>query len=173
MHSIITNHADAAVDFNVDEARVNWHDETLWFIREKRDIASHNLPEWEQLREYASQIKNNVLSNLSQYLEEFEAKAKANGVIVHWAADAAEHNKIVHSILQKHGIDRMVKSKSMLTEECGLNEYLEEHGVEVIDTDLGERIVQLAKEPPSHIVLPCIHIKKEEVGEIFHKHLGY
>ena len=172
MHSIITNHADAAVDFNVDEARVNWHDETLWFIREKRDIASHNLPEWEQLREYASQIKNNVLSNLSQYLEEFEAKAKANGVIVHWAADAAEHNKIVHSILQKHGIDRMVKSKSMLTEECGLNEYLEEHGVEVIDTDLGERIVQLAKEPPSHIVLPCIHIKKEEVGEIFHKHLG-
>src|SRR5437879_2714412 len=66
----------------------------------------------------------------------------------------------------------MVKSKSMLTEECGLNEYLAEHGIEVIDSDLGERIVQLAKEPPSHIVLPCIHKKKEEIGDLFHIHLG-
>ncbi|MFP5040275.1 lactate utilization protein B [Parasediminibacterium sp. JCM 36343] len=172
MHSNITNHADASVDFNIDEDRVGWHDKTLWFIREKRDKASHNIPEWEQLREYASQIKNNVLSNLSQYLQAFEAKAKANGIIIHWAADAAEHNSIVHGILKKHGIDRMVKSKSMLTEECGLNEYLEANGVDVIDTDLGERIVQLAKEPPSHIVLPCIHKKKEEIGELFHEHLG-
>ncbi len=172
MHSKITNHADAAIDFNLDEDRVDWHDRTLWFIREKRDLASHAIPEWEQLREYASQIKNNVLSNLSQYLQEFEEKAKANGVIVHWAADAAEHNKIVHDILKKHNIDRMVKSKSMLTEECGLNEHLEANGIEVIDTDLGERIVQLAKEPPSHIVLPCIHKKKEEIGELFHQYLG-
>jgi len=65
-----------------------------------------------------------------------------------------------------------VKSKSMLTEECHLNPYLEEHGIEVVDTDLGERIVQLAQEPPSHIVLPCIHKKKEEIGELFHEHLG-
>jgi len=172
MHSTITNHADAALDFNVDEARVDWHDKTLWFIREKRDLVSHAIPEWEQLREYASSIKNNVLSNLSQYLQEFEANAKANGVIIHWAATAKEHNEILHGILKKHNIDRMVKSKSMLTEECGLNEYLETNGVEVIDTDLGERIVQLAKEPPSHIVLPCIHKKKEEIGELFHQFLG-
>ncbi len=171
MHTNVTNHADASIDFNLDEARVDWHDKTLWFIREKRDKASHLIPEWEDLREYASQIKNNVLSNLSEYLVQFEEKAKANGVIVHWAADAAEHNKIVHQILKQHQIDRMVKSKSMLTEECGLNEYLEANGVEVIDTDLGERIVQLAKEPPSHIVLPCIHKKKEEIGELFHEHL--
>jgi L-lactate dehydrogenase complex protein LldF len=92
--------------------------------------------------------------------------------VVHWAADAAEHNRIVLGLLKEHGVQRMVKSKSMLTEECHLNPYLAENGIEVIDTDLGERIVQLAKEAPSHIVLPCIHKKKEEIGELFHEHLG-
>lgn len=95
--------------FNQDEPRVNWHDETLWAVRSKRDKAAHGLPEWKLLRETASQIKHNVLSNLDSYLEQFEANAKANGVIVHWAADAKEHNEI-HSILKKHGIQRMVKS---------------------------------------------------------------
>ena len=167
-----TDHAGLSDIFNQDEPRVNWHDETLWFVRSKRDKAAHNLPEWELLRETASQIKNNVLSNLDTYLEQFEANAQANGIIVHWAADGKEHNEIVHSILKKHGINRMVKSKSMLTEECHLNEYLKQNGVDVVDTDLGERIVQLADEPPSHIVLPCIHKKKEEIGDLFHIHLG-
>ena len=168
----VKKHADLAGVFNADEARVNWHDETLWFVRVKRDRMSHSLPEWEDLRNTASQIKHHVLSNLSEYLQEFEKNALANGVQVHWAADAEEHNRIVHGLLQKHGIDRMVKSKSMLTEECHLNDYLAKQGIEVIDSDLGERIVQLAKEMPSHIVLPCIHKKKEEIGEIFHEHLG-
>jgi len=166
------DHAELADEFNKDEERVNWHDETLWWIRAKRDKAAHKLPEWEQLREAASNIKNNVLSNLHDYLLQFEKNAIANGVHVHWAANAAEHNRIVHELLNKTGVTRMVKSKSMLTEECGLNEYLAEHGIEVIDSDLGERIVQLAEEPPSHIVLPCIHKKKEEIGEIFHQYLG-
>jgi L-lactate dehydrogenase complex protein LldF len=166
------DHSALADVFNQDEPRVDWHDKTLWFIREKRDRAAFAIPDWELLRETASQIKFHTLSNLSQYLTQFEAQAQANGIIVHWAADAREHNQIVHSILKKHGVDRMVKSKSMLTEECHLNDYLEEQGIEVIDSDLGERIVQLAKEPPSHIVLPCIHLKKEEIGDIFHEHLG-
>jgi L-lactate dehydrogenase complex protein LldF len=166
------DHAALSDVFNKDEARVDWHDETLWFVRAKRDKAAHNIPEWETLRETASQIKNNVLSDLHNYLIEFETHATNNGVTVHWAADAAEHNQIVHSILQKHKVDRLIKSKSMLTEECHLNEYLHKNGIDVIDTDLGERIVQLAKEPPSHIVLPCIHKKKEEIGELFHEHLG-
>jgi L-lactate dehydrogenase complex protein LldF len=130
------------------------------------------LPEWEALREAASQIKDNVLSNLNEYLQQFEANAQRNGIIVHWAADAKEHNEIVLELLLKNGISKMVKSKSMLTEECHLNEYLEKQGIDVIDSDLGERIVQLAKEPPSHIVLPCIHKKKEEIGDLFHIHLG-
>ncbi|MBV8391311.1 MAG: lactate utilization protein [Mucilaginibacter sp.] len=166
------DHAELAGQFNADEKRVDWHDETLWWIRQKRDKAVNQLPEWELLRETASKIKEHGLSNLSNYLEEFEANAQANGITVHWAADAKEHNEIVHGIIKKHGVNRMVKSKSMLTEECHLNEYLTENGIEVVDSDLGERIVQLAKEPPSHIVLPCIHKKKEEIGDLFHEHLG-
>jgi len=166
------DHAELAGQFNTDENRVDWHDETLWWIRQKRDKAVNQLPEWELLRETASKIKEHVLSNLSNYLEAFEANVLANGITVHWAADAKEHNEIVHQIIKKHGVNRMVKSKSMLTEECHLNEYLAKNGIEVIDSDLGERIVQLAKEPPSHIVLPCIHKKKEEIGDLFHEHLG-
>ncbi len=164
-------HATKAAAFIKDEARTDWHDESLWFVRSKRDKAAHGIPEWEQLRELASQIKDHTLSHLDEYLEAFEAKAKENGVTVHWAADAAEHNRIVHSILQEHNARRIVKSKSMLTEECGLNEFLEEQDMEVIDTDLGERIIQLKEEPPSHIVMPAIHLKKEEVGELFHQKL--
>jgi L-lactate dehydrogenase complex protein LldF len=130
------------------------------------------IPEWEALREAASQIKSNVISNLHNYLLQFEANLKKNGVIVHWAADAKEHNEIVYSILKSKEINQMVKSKSMLTEECHLNEYLEERGIEVINSDLGEYIQQIDEEPPSHIVLPCIHKRKEEIGELFHEHLG-
>ncbi|QNK62941.1 lactate utilization protein [Pedobacter sp. PAMC26386] len=172
MNSETKTHPELSDLFNKDEQRVDWHDQTLWWIRQKRDKSAHSIPEWEILREKASEIKNNALSNLADYLVSFEQKALANGIIVHWAADAQEHNEIVHGILQKHGIRKMVKSKSMLTEECHLNEYLEKQGLEVIDSDLGERIVQLAKEPPSHIVLPCIHKKKEEIGDLFHEHLG-
>lgn len=166
------DHATQAAQFNKDEARVDWHDKTLWFIREKRDKAAWQIPEWERLRETASQIKNNVLSNLHTYLLQFEKNAQENGVTVHWAATPEEHNKIVYSIIKDAGVKNIVKSKSMLTEECHLNEYLHQHGIDVVDTDLGERIVQLAGEPPSHIVLPCIHWKKEEIGELFHHHLG-
>ena len=162
------DHAQLSDIFNKDEARVDWHDETLWFVRAKRDKAANSLPEWETLRETASQIKDNVLSNLHDYLLQFEANAEKNGIKVHWAANGEEHNKIVHSILKENGVNRIVKSKSMLTEECDLNDYLQKNDIEVIDTDLGERIVQLAEEPPSHIVLPCIHKKKEEIGDLFH-----
>jgi L-lactate dehydrogenase complex protein LldF len=167
-----TDHSTLASKFNRDEERVNWHDKTLWFVREKRDKAAFQIPEWEKLRETASQIKNNVLGNLHHYLLQFEKNAQGNGVHVHWAATPEEHNSIVHGIIQKQGVKNIVKSKSMLTEECHLNEHLEKHGIDVVDTDLGERIVQLANEPPSHIVLPCIHWKKEEIGKLFHEHLG-
>ncbi len=172
MSHAFQDHATLSKQFNKDEARVNWHDETLWFVRQKRDKAAFQLPEWELLRETASDIKNNVLSNLHDYLLEFEAKAQQNGIIIHWAADGNEHNEIVYAILKKHGVTRMVKSKSMLTEECHLNAFLKQNGIGVIDTDLGERIVQMREEPPSHIVLPAIHLKKEDVGETFHQHLG-
>jgi L-lactate dehydrogenase complex protein LldF len=177
--SITLQHSEAAKIFNRDEARVDWHDETLWFVRQKRDKAVFQIPDWELLRETASQIKNNVLSNMHDYLIEFETNALKNGIKVHWAANAEEHNQIVLDIMSPpvpagslQPVVQLVKSKSMLTEECHLNEFLAEKGIDVIDSDLGERIVQLAKEPPSHIVLPCIHWKKGEIGELFHEHLG-
>ncbi len=164
-------HPELSDKFNLDEPRVDWHDETLWWIRQKRDKAVWKLPEWELLRETASQIKHNTLSNLYDYLLEFEANAQKNGIQVHWAANGEEHNQIVHQILVDNKVGKIVKSKSMLTEECHLNPYLGEKGIEVIDTDLGERIVQLAGEVPSHIVLPCIHWKKEEIGILFEKYM--
>ena len=137
-----TNHADAAEEFIKDGERTHWHDETLWHVREKRDLAAQKLPEWEQLRDLASDIKDYVLSHLDHLLLEFEKNANANGVEVLWATDARRHNEHVHAILQNHGIKRIVKSKSILTEECGLNHFLETKGYEVVDTDLGERIIQ-------------------------------
>jgi L-lactate dehydrogenase complex protein LldF len=166
------DHASLAGAFIKDEERVDWHDGALWYIREKRDIAAKQIPEWEQLREAASMIKSNVISNLHEYLLQFEANLKKNGITVHWADSAEEHNQIVYAILKAKEINQLVKSKSMLTEECHLNEYLEERGIEVVNSDLGEYIQQIDNEPPSHIVLPCIHKRKEEIGELFHEHLG-
>jgi L-lactate dehydrogenase complex protein LldF len=166
------SHSKAATIFNKDEKKVNWHDKALWFVRHKRDKSAHSVKGWEELRNLGHGIKAHTLSNLDTYLIQFEENAIKNGVQVHWAADADEHNKIVQSILKAHNAKKVVKSKSMLTEECHLNPFLEANDIEVIDTDLGERIVQLAKEPPSHIVLPAIHKKKEEVDVLFQEHLG-
>ncbi|MCH7401842.1 lactate utilization protein B [Belliella kenyensis] len=165
------SHPVKASEFLKDPDKAKWHDETLWFVRDKRDNSSKGIPEWEKLRDTASQIKDNVLANLDKYLLAFEEKAKANHIHVHWAKDAEEHNQIVLRILQKHKCKAIVKSKSILTEECHLNPFLEKHGVDVVDTDLGERIVQLLHQPPSHIVLPAIHLKKGEISDLFHEKL--
>jgi L-lactate dehydrogenase complex protein LldF len=166
------DHSRAAAAFTRNNERAHWHDQSLWFVRAKRDRMAQSLPEWETLRAKASALKSHTVANLADYLEQFEREATRRGAVVHWAKDAAEHNEIVHGILQRHGVKKVAKSKSMLTEECHLNPYLQRHGIEVTDTDLGEWIVQLRGESPSHIVLPAIHIKKEEVGELFHDRLG-
>lgn len=153
-------------------SRAHWHDQALWFVRARRDKAASTLPEWEELRERASQIKQYTMSHLGELLEQFEARAQSLGAHVHWARDAAEHNRIVLDILQQHHVRRLVKSKSMLTEECHLNPHLERHGIDVVDTDLGEWIVQLRNEPPSHIVMPAIHTRREEIGTLFHEKIG-
>lgn len=166
------NHANLAEKLTKDTKRTDWHNNSIWWVRQNRDKAVFGIPDWENLRNTASSIKSFMLENLHDLLLEFEKNALANGVQVHWAADAKEHNEIVHGILSKRAVKKMVKSKSMLTEECGLNHYLEDQGIEVIDTDLGERIIQLRHEPPSHIVAPAIHLKREDISETFHEHLG-
>ena len=167
-----TEHSKAAKQFLKNTERSDWHDSTLWGVRVKRDRMSKSLPEWEQLRSAASAIKRHTLSHLDEYLEKFSENAGKNGVIVHWAKDAVEFNTIVLDILKSHGVRKLVKSKSMLTEECEMNPYLEAHGIEVVETDLGERIIQLLDQKPSHIVMPAIHLTQEEVGELFEKELG-
>lgn len=163
----MSSHAKAAKKFIADRERTAWHDQALYFVREKRDRMAQGVLEWEALREMASQTKKHTISHLDYYLEMFERNATANGVQVHWAKDAEEHNRIVYEIIQKHGGKHLVKSKSMLAEECGLSPYLEARGIEAVETDLGERIMQFMGTPPSHIVLPAIHVKREEVGKVF------
>jgi L-lactate dehydrogenase complex protein LldF len=156
----------------IDYAKVDWQDETLWLVRGKRDRLAKALPEWEALRDAASRIKLYSNSHLPELLEQFETRAIANGAVVHWAKDAAQYRQIIGDLLTSHGVRHFVKSKSMLSEECGLRPYLESLGIETVETDLGERIIQLLGSRPSHIVLPAIHVKREEVGVLFEKEMG-
>jgi len=165
-------HRDRAREFVADVDRTRWHDQALWFVRSKRDQAADLVPDWEALREQASAIKRSALTELPELWRQFEENATAAGTVVHWARDAREHNEIVAGLLLDRGIRHVVKSKSMLTEECGLNPHLESQGIEVIDTDLGERIVQLRGEPPSHIVMPAIHLRRAEIGVLFAQEMG-
>ena len=167
-----TSHAKAAEKFLRDQEYAKWHDNTFFGVRVKRDIMAREVPEWETLREKASQIKMHTLSHLDKYLSQFADNAEKNGVIVHWAEDADEFNETVLSILKENDVRKMVKSKSMLTEECEMNPYLERHGIEVVETDLGERIIQLLGQKPSHIVMPATHLSNDDVGDLFEEVLG-
>jgi L-lactate dehydrogenase complex protein LldF len=166
------NHAERAAAFAADPERVARHDSAVWFVRERRDRAADAVPDWEDLRRRAAAIKREALARLDELWETFERRARERGVVVHRARDADEHNRIVLDLLREAAALRVVKSKSMLTEECGTNPFLERNGIEVIDTDLGERIVQLRGEPPSHIVMPAIHLRRQEIGALFAEKLG-
>jgi L-lactate dehydrogenase complex protein LldF len=165
-------HVRRAREFVADAERTGWHDQALWFVRTNRDRAADRVPDWEALRDEAASIKRNALARLPELWQEFETHATRAGAVVHWARDAREHNEIVAGLLRERNVRRVVKSKSMLTEECGLNPHLEAAGIEIVDTDLGERIVQLRHEPPSHIVMPAIHLRRAEVGELFAREMG-
>jgi L-lactate dehydrogenase complex protein LldF len=166
------DHAEAASRFIADKEHEAFHDTRLWDLRKKRDREAHAIPEWEELRQLASDIKEHTLTHLADYLEEFERNAISNGATVHWARDAAEHNQIVYEILSGREAKTLVKSKSMLTEECDMRPFLERRGIEVIETDLGERIQQLDDEPPSHIVVPAVHKLRGDVSAVFARKLG-
>ncbi|MDU1891408.1 MAG: lactate utilization protein B [Dysgonomonas sp.] len=155
-----------------DDIHEQEHDKNLWNARLKRDIAAASVPEWEELRELASQIKEHTLSHLDQYLDQFAQNAEARGAVVHWARDAQEHNEIVYEILENHKVSEIIKSKSMLQEECGMVPFLEEKGITVTESDLGERIQQLDKQPPAHIVMPAIEKTTEDIAKIFAANIG-
>src|ERR1700675_4035863 len=164
--------AEAAERFLAAPRHQKQHDTRLWTLRQRRDDQMWAMPEWEEMRSLASAIKEHTLRHLDTYLEMFEANAKPNGVAVHWARAAAEHNRIVLDVLQRRGAKRLIKSKSMLTEECGLRADLAKAGVEVIETDLGERIQQLDDEDPSHVVVPAVHKLRTDVARVFAATIG-
>jgi L-lactate dehydrogenase complex protein LldF len=138
----------------------------------RRASAIGAVPDWEELREQARALKEHTLAHLDRYLEEFTHKAEAAGVRVHWARDASEACALVGELARRSGAQRLVKSKSMTTEEIGLNAALARAGTEPVETDLGEWIIQLAGETPSHIIVPAIHKTKESIGALFVEKLG-
>jgi len=154
--------------FIADARHEENHDRVLWRLRQHRDQQRDLIPEWEELRELAGQIKEHTLTHLPDYLEEFERNATANGIHVHWALDAEEHNRIVAEIFEQHGVTRAVKSKSMTTDECQMRPYLSRRGIDVIESDLGERIQQLDNnQPPSHITMPAVHKMRGDIRDLF------
>jgi L-lactate dehydrogenase complex protein LldF len=143
---------------------------TLHFERNRlRAYAEVPIEEW---RERAKAVKDHVLSHLDRYLEEAERRLLEKGVRVHWAEGPEEAHQVLLEIVRRRGVRRAVKAKSMLTEELGVNPFLESLGVEVFETDLGEYLIQLLGEPPSHIVGPAIHLSLEEIRRLFHERFG-
>ncbi|RKN22440.1 lactate utilization protein [Micromonospora musae] len=136
-------------------------------IRAKSGAVIGELPDWQALREAGAAIKTDVLARLPELLEQLEVAVTAAGGIVHWAADAVEANRIVTELVAATGSDRVIKVKSMATQEIGLNEALEAAGISAVETDLAELIVQLGEDRPSHILVPAIHRNRAEIREIF------
>lgn len=136
-------------------------------FRAKRGVAVERMPEFESLRDAGRDMKDHVLAHLDHYLELFEAKVLAQGGHVHWARDADEARRIVLGICRAANARTVTKGKSMVAEEIGLNAYLEKNGVKPVETDLGEYIIQLRGEPPSHIIAPAIHLNRGHVAQAF------
>jgi L-lactate dehydrogenase complex protein LldF len=144
---------------------------TTLFGKRRRDAAA-SLSNWEDLRSEARAIKDEVLLHLDRYLETFVSNAEKRGAQFHWARDAAEANAIICGLTVERGARNIVKSKSMTTEEIHLNAALEGAGMRVVETDLGEYIIQLAHETPSHIIAPAIHKTKRQIAQLFTLELG-
>jgi L-lactate dehydrogenase complex protein LldF len=130
-------------------------------------VEAYGAEAFERLRTAGAEIRDRALANLDAYLERFEREATRRGATVLFAADGAEARDLVLEICAMHGIRKAIKSKSMLSEEADLNEALAAAGVQPVETDLGEYIIQLASEPPSHIIAPAVHKSKDEVADLF------
>jgi L-lactate dehydrogenase complex protein LldF len=141
-------------------------------IREKRAAAVKELPDWQELREAGRALKERTLRHLDEYLLQLEQSVHKAGGHVHWARDAEEANRIIAGIAKDHGAKEVAKVKSIATDEIKLNEFLEQEGINAVETDLAEFIIQLAGETSSHILVPAIHKNRAEIREIFLRELG-
>ncbi|HEY4276910.1 MAG TPA: LutB/LldF family L-lactate oxidation iron-sulfur protein [Conexibacter sp.] len=141
-------------------------------IRDKRLTVVEEMPDWEGLREAGRALKERTLRHLDTHLVQLEAAVEAAGGHVHWARDGEECNRIVTALVQATGARDVVKVKSMATVETGLNEALEAAGIEALETDLAELIVQLGRDRPSHILVPAIHRNRAEIRDLFRRTIG-
>lgn len=160
------NASEALHDANLQDALGNMK---VGFIKKRLD-AIELVPEWQRIRDEARDMKNHVLDNLDHYLLRYEQSVTDNGGHVHWAETSADAGEIIVDICKKADAKTVAKGKSMVGEEAEVNRRLEEVGIAPIETDLGEYIIQLAEEPPSHIIAPAVHKTKEQISELFHKH---
>jgi len=136
----------------------------------KRRLAIDRMPEFDALSQAAREIKDHTLAHLDLYLERYTEKAEANGTHVHWCADAEAARQAIVQICRDAGARTVAKGKSMIGEEIGVNEFLEKEGFRPVETDLGEYIIQLRHEPPSHIIAPAVHLSKDQVADAFRTH---
>lgn len=141
-------------------------------IQSKRSKLVSEKSDWQELRNAGAAIKDEVLGNLANYLEEFEVRCTEAGGIVHWASDAAEARKIILQILKEENASQVIKIKTMTSSEIELNPALRRAGISAIETDLAELILQLGEDEPSHIVVPALHVSRSQVREIFAKSMG-
>jgi L-lactate dehydrogenase complex protein LldF len=142
-------------------------------LKDKRSevVSLESLPEYQELRTQAHQIKKHTLENLDYYLEQFEKNVTANGGKVIWANDGKDVADFILGLAKERGATLLVKSKSMTTEEIHLNDHLEAHQLETVETDLGEYIIQLAHDRPYHIVAPAVHMTRQDVADVLEKNL--
>ncbi len=139
---------------------------------EKRAETISRIPDFEDLRDRARAAKEKIINDFEKYLDLFKENARRNGFVVHEAQDAEEARQIILKILKKHGARTVVSSKSMTQEEIEINPFLESHGITKYETDLGEFIIQVAGQKPSHITAPAIHLTRKEIAKLFHEKLG-
>jgi len=169
MSSMFVQRAHAAI---ADAQLQRLLDQNYEARQRAREAALQGLPDPTELRRRARAIRQQVVAKLEAYSNQFESRLRENGVQVHRASDGPEANRLIVEIAQRHGAGLVAKSKSMVTEEIGLNEALEAAGIRPVETDLGEFIVQLRAEKPSHILTPALHLSTAQVAESFRGRLG-
>ncbi|MCW8832100.1 MAG: LUD domain-containing protein, partial [Colwellia sp.] len=162
---------NVARDLNNAELRENFHG-AMHYLRDKRSAAFPQQDELETLREQCKLIKQRCLAKLPYLLEQLEENLTSNGIKVHWAESTSQANDIIATLIEEKSGSQVVKGKSMVSEETALNDFLEQRNIECLESDMGEYIVQLAKEHPSHIIMPAIHQNKKQVADLFKQNIS-
>ena len=160
------------IKLNDTQMRENLSNAMHTLQKNRLKVIDDKFKDWQGLRAKAKQAKNNALMSLEERLLEFEKNATKNGIKVHWASSDEDACEIIYEIMKGNNINKILKGKSMASEEIGLNHYLEKRGLKAIETDLGEVIIQLDGEVPVHIVVPAIHKNRYEIGKTFQEKLG-